>query len=242
MADAVSLMRYKRVSAAIFLVAIPIFGDTTTYNSRDIFLNSVGPSVTDDYSSPGYGYDISDAEMSAVFGQTQYRSTSFPNINLVSAERADPTAYCAGCNGSFDLIFTSTTLGNANGVYGAGFDIVINEAFLGADASAIVTFGDGRRRDYALPTISYGPYPFWGITSDTEIKEIDVVGPDGLPSPSNDEPTRQITFAIDNLTIAAAQDASALPEPSLGVLSGLCFITLTTCKLYRLRSRQAAPR
>jgi hypothetical protein len=235
-------MRYKRVSAAIFLVAIPIFGDTTTYNSRDIFLNSVGQSVTDDYSSPGYGYDISDAAMSAVLGQTQYRAISFPNINLVASELGDATAYCAGCNGSFDLIFTSTTLGNTNGVYGAGFDVVINDGYLGFNASAAVTFGDGTRRLYALPIGNYVPYAFWGITSDSEIREIDIVRTDGQPSPSNDEPTQQIVFAMDSLTIASAQKASALPEPSLGVLSGLCLIAAATFKLHWYRSREAARR
>jgi hypothetical protein len=232
-------MKYVRVAAAVFLVTIPIFGDTTTYNSRDIFLNSVGQSITDDYSSPGYGFGLTDAEMSAVFGQTQYRTTSFPEeVNLVTEERGDPTAYCAGCNGSFDLIFTNTTLGNSSGVYAAGFDIVFNDGSRGAYASAVVTFGDGNIRDYALPSGGYVLDEFWGITSDSEIQEIQIVGPDGNPSPA-DYLMPQIDLGIDNLTIASAQDAPAVPEPSFGILCGLCFIAVTTCKLYRVRFRYA---
>ena len=66
-----------------------------------------GSIVIDDYANPGYVFIQSDAIMSAVLGETDYRTTGFNNLNIVSGGR-----YCAGCNGSFELSFATTSAGS----------------------------------------------------------------------------------------------------------------------------------
>ena len=114
------------------VVAAPAQAAPTFYNSRATFLSQLGASVTDDYSNPGYVFNQNNAVMSAVLGETDYFSTGFPNVNIVSG-----ATYCAGCNGSFRLDFTSTTVGGANGVFGAGVDILLNAGYF-----ASIIYGD----------------------------------------------------------------------------------------------------
>jgi hypothetical protein len=186
--------------------------DTMTFSSSSSFLAQLGAHITDDYSAPGYVNNgtgntsvLTDAQMSVVIGETTYHSTGFPDFNLVSAAGTSSATYCTGCNGSFQLGFTSTTVGDSNGVFGVGFDVV----FVSPMEYAFVTFGDSSTANYLLT------FPgFFGITSTLEIKSIDVGLINGGTTTSN--------FAeIDNLTIGAP----AVPEPAgwllLATVSGL---------------------
>lgn len=144
--------------------------------------------------------------MSAVLGETNYQSTGFNNNNLVFSQ-----FYCAGCNGSFKLDFTSTSLSTTSGVFGVALDILGN-SFL--PYTAFITFGDNTTSNIALAGVS-----FFGITSQSSIKTIDF----GLP---NGGTTTQGSFVIDNLTIA--NSATNVPESTtiLGSLTALGFGTL----------------
>jgi hypothetical protein len=134
--------------------------------------------------------------MSAVLGETDYRSTGFANLNLVPGGY-----YCAGCNGSFELSFGTTSVTSGNGVFGVGFNF-FNQGSPSYDAR--VTFGDGATQLYALGFASFPiSTSFWGITSDRQIASISF-GPGGGSS-------RQGSFGIDNLTIGGA---GVIPEPA----------------------------
>jgi hypothetical protein len=162
--------------------------------------------VLDTYSDPGYttgdsynGPDadiFTDSAMSAVLGETDYTATGFGNTNIVLNQSLD-AMYCAGCNGSFLLTFTSTSVGSASGVYGVSFDERNN---LDMPYVATVTFGDLSTADYALPIVG-----FFGITSDELIRSIHI----GL---ANGGTTMDGDFKLDDLRIAAHPDATAVPE------------------------------
>ena len=154
-----------------------------------------------------------DAHMSGVLGETDYIATGNPNLNIVENQATDAN-YCAGCNGSFELMFTSTSVGSASGVFGVGLNFgnftpaVLYHAF--------VTFGDGTTADFALP-FSGDLTAFWGITSDLAINTIDF----GL---ANGGAANTEAFVIDNLRISAAP--TAVPEPTSIVLLGSGVATL----------------
>ncbi|PHJ59066.1 hypothetical protein VF14_13410 [Nostoc linckia z18] len=186
--------------------AYTLFSDQTTFqNQLDTF-------IVDDYESSGYlqgnilnelDLDIhTNASMSSVFNETQYKSTTgfegfgFPpgsGYNLI-VERDSGHRYCTGCNGSFLLDFTQTSVGNALGVFGAGFDILVS-----TDYFAHVTFGDNTEQDFSLAGKS-----FFGITSDTNIKSFNI----GL---AGGQPTIEGYIEIDNLTIGS----KSVPEPDM---------------------------
>lgn len=151
---------------------------------------------------------MSDAVMTAVLNQTRFHTTRFADHNIVFANGGGGNVYCAGCNGSFLLTFTQTSVGNANGVFGAGVDIDSNagDTFY----VATVTFGDNSSVDFALPQggSQASPIGFWGITSTLEIKSIHF-------GTANGGATGGGLFDIDNLTIG-----SQVPEPgSLALMS-----------------------
>ena len=105
----------------------------TFYTDRASFLAAVGPSITDDYSAYGVAPGVAplqftDAEMSAVLGETAYEAISFPDLNLVGDVyvHGDGTNYCAGCTGNFRLSFANTSLTVGHGVFGVGVDIVLH--------------------------------------------------------------------------------------------------------------------
>lgn len=196
---------------------------TITYDSQAAFDLAIGASVLDTYSAAAYAagdvnnsatLDIhSDANMSAVLGETDYSTTSRSNFNMIATQPAN--RYCNGCNGTFRLTFTSTSVGSADGVYGVGFNFGNRGT---PQYYATVTFGDGSVVDYALPiepdfiTLS----AFFGITSDLLIKSIHF----GLPGGGT---TNEGLFAIDNLEIGGPSSPTAVPEPGslLLLASGL---------------------
>ena len=145
---------------------------------RDAFYARLGSVVIDDYEDPSYVSPMTDAEMSAVLGEVSYSvvsgDPSFPShyVNESNAN-AYTNAWCNGCNLDTILDFTGTSVGTISGVRNVGFEIVINGnvAF-----DAVVSFGDGSSRTYALPVLSDvgdgTPYLFWGIRSSLHITQI----------------------------------------------------------------------
>lgn len=188
---------------AVQLVSQPAHAATVTYTDRVSFEATLGASVTDDYSDPGYVFIQSNTDMSAVLGETDYESTGFDDLNIVT----NAVRYCAGCNGSFKLSFQTTSVGTATGVFGVGFDFLNNaQVFL---YNAYVEFGDGSFTNFALPQTDRN-LKFFGITSDLLITSIHL----GL---ANGATTRFGNFQLDNLTVGA----QAVPEPATGLLLGL---------------------
>jgi hypothetical protein len=175
-----------------------------TFSSSSSLIAQLGAYITDDYSNLGYATAagvakgdtaiLTDAQMTAVLGETTYTATGFPDFNLVSPAGTSTATYCTGCNASFELGFTSTSVGSSNGVFGVGFDVVI----VSPNEYAFVTFGDGSTANYLLASQSY-----FGITSTLGIRTIDVGLKNGGTTTSN--------FAeIDNLTIGGPP----VPEPA----------------------------
>ncbi len=180
------------------LSAVPAQAAPTFYNSRATFLSQLGTSVTDDYSNPAYVFIQSNAVMSAVLGETDYVTTGFANQNIVQSNQT----YCAGCNGSFRLDFTSTSVGSANGVFGAGVDIDFPTAYF-----ALITYGDN-----STSNIDLAGFPtFFGVTAPEDVKSIHF----GL---SNGGTTQAGGIAIDNLTIGGR--GNPVPEPATLALLG----------------------
>jgi hypothetical protein len=181
------------VGVAVVLAAVaPVSAASTLFTSRSVFQATLGRSVTDTYQSElGYGAELSvytDAQMSAILGETRYRSTGFQNTNVVFQMDGDGR-YCAGCNGSFTLDFADTSFSVGGGVFGVGFDIERNDA---PTFDALVRFANGTSQLYTLDG------SFFGLTSTLGIASIDF-GPDGLVS-------RNGSFAIDDLVIGNAAD------------------------------------
>jgi hypothetical protein len=181
--------------------------DTMTFSSSSSLTAQLGATIFDDYSNPGYvkagggaigdTVILTDAQMTGVLGETTYTATGFLDFNEVSPAGTSLATYCSGCNGSFELGFTQTSVGSSNGVFGVGFDVVIASP----NEYAFVTYGDGSTttiRNYLLTTGTY-----FGITSTLGIKTIDVGLIDGGTTTSN--------FAeIKNLTIGGPP----VPEPA----------------------------
>ena len=116
--------------------------------------------------------------------------------------------YCAGCNGSFLLDFSETSLTQGNGVSAIGFDFFKSSAYF-----ATVSYGNGAVDNFRL-ALGDG---FWGITSDQQIKSIHF----GL---INGQSTTSGYLEIDNLTIG--QVAASVPEPGNLALLGIGLLGL----------------
>ncbi|MCC5649265.1 PEP-CTERM sorting domain-containing protein [Nostoc sp. XA013] len=214
----------KKVSCAIFgssFIAIGIVMGSqqaqasTLFSNRTTFQNDLSTFIVDDYQNPGYltgnisnssNLDIyTNAALNSVVGQTKYKTTTpfggENGYNLITGDPLGNRAYCAGCNGSFLLDFTQTTVGNTLGVFGAGFDILSGTQYF-----AKVTFGDNSMQDFSLAGQN-----FWGITSEKSIKTVHV-GLQGGGSTTNG------SILIDNLTIGGIK---SVPEPTsvIGLLA-----------------------
>lgn len=204
----------KSIPSALFAMAITTLAmgsaeaGTTIYTDRPSFEASLGASVIDDYSNPGYTFLQSNTVMSNVLGETDYASTGWlpSEINIVSQSQF---YYCGGCNGSFILSFTATSVGTPDGVFGVGFEFYNGLGSPEPLYDAFVTFGDGSQQNIPLPlAILFFPFDtFFGITSDLSIKSIAI----GLP---NGQATNLGSFGIDNLTIGKPVPG---PFPLLGV-------------------------
>jgi len=212
----------KKLSLTTFGVSVIALGiamggqqaqASTLFNSRTTFQNSLDTFITDDYENPNYLQgdivnstiiDIhTNTSINNVFGQTKYQTTTpfgANGYNIIYSPQPGNYAYCAGCNGSFLLDFTQTTLGNSLGVFGAAFDILFDTQYF-----AHVMFGDGSTQDFSL-----AGQTFWGITSEKSIKGIHV----GLAGGGS---TISGSIVIDNLTIGA----KSVPEPAslIGLLA-----------------------
>ena len=148
--------------------------------------------------------------MSAVVGETQYTTTGHPNNNIVFDVLGNQL-YCAGCNGSFRLDFSSTSVSGAGGVFGVGF-YYFNSQFL--PYHAFVTFVDNTTVDFALNQTTFGPnLDFFGITADELIKTIHL----GLAAGGA---TQGGNFEQDNLTLIG-NIRQTVPEPTTLALMGL---------------------
>lgn len=154
----------------------------TYYNNQVTFQAGLTQSVTDTYAN-GYMFIQNNAVMSAVLGETDYESTGHQNLNIVSGGY-----YCAGCNGSFRLIFTSTSVGSPQGVDAVGFTIPVHDQ--GTPYFAFITFADGDQENIQLPVSG----SFWGVSAPQQITNIHV----GL---SMGGTTTGGSFGLDNLTI-----------------------------------------
>jgi hypothetical protein len=209
-------MRYFNALVLLALL-LPCTPAASIYNNSGTFFGAVGTTLTDGYGvADGYpaGFGSYDnATMSAFFGETLYQTTGHNNNNLIPSEY-----YCAGCNGSFLLDFTATSLGTANGVYGMGLDIRGNAAQL--PYYAFVTFGDNSTLDLALPDGA----SYFGITDALLIKSIHF----GL---SGGGTTTSGSFSIDNLTIASG--GAQIPEPASFILLGSALAGLALLRRHR---------
>ena len=177
------------------LLTTPVFANVI-YNSSGIFNATLDTSVVDDYENAAYSFIQNNAQMSSVLSETRYTTTGFGNLNIVS-DIGSNHYYCAGCNGSFLLDFTSTSVSGTNGVFGVGFNYI---NFGSPLFDAFVTYGNGSTEDIALARGGFAN-SFLGITSDLEIKSIHFGLVDGGA-------TQQGSFAIDNLTIGNSRAVS----------------------------------
>lgn len=210
-------LSFTTLGVSFIAIGIAIGGQqaqaSTLFNDRIKFENQLNNFIIDDYENPNYlkgdiasnsFIDIhTNASMNSVFGETKYKTTTpfgVNGYNIIYSPLSGNHAYCAGCNGSFLLDFTQTTVSNALGVFGAGFDILFSTEYF-----AYVTFGDDSTKNFSL-----GYQTFWGITSEKSIKTVHV----GL---KNGGSTINGSIVIDNLTIGA----KSVPEPAsvIGLLA-----------------------
>ncbi|RYZ84046.1 MAG: hypothetical protein EOO68_32140, partial [Moraxellaceae bacterium] len=120
---------FTSLMLGLSLTASTAFASVIT-NSRATFTTGLSSYLIDDYEDPGYRHGdridttsldaFSDTAMTRVVGETSYKTTGFNNLNLMVGTTNHH--YCAGCNGSFLLDFSTTSLTQNNGVSAIGFD------------------------------------------------------------------------------------------------------------------------
>lgn len=210
-----------RLKKTILVLAGALMAATTAHAGvfvdRGTFEASLGTMVVDDYENGAYVFVQSDADMSSVLGETQYTSTGHVNNNIVW-DSAGNHLYCAGCNGSFLLDFSSTSVSTGSGVFGVGFEYFNN----GDQYTAFVTYGDGSQANIGIPGgTGASDMVFIGLTSDLLISSIHLGLLDGGTSVGG-------SFALDNLTIGSRGDAPVPAPAALGFLGlGLAGLGLT---------------
>lgn len=203
--------------------AFTLFGDRTTFQSQlDTF-------IVDDYENPGYRKgDYSDGpivdrhsefSMNSVLGETRYKSTGW-STHIIYSPSGSTRGYCAGCNGSFLLDFSQTSVSNKLGVFGAAFNLLV-----GTNYFANVVFGDNSQQDFSLAPVGRG---FWGITSDKQIKSMHL----GLKGGGT---TRDGYITIDNLTVGS--NSKSIPEPA-STLGLLILGALGAASVYKRKKTQ----
>jgi MYXO-CTERM domain-containing protein len=170
----------------------------TYYNNLPAFQADITNTVTDTYSNAGYVFSQSNVVMSGVLGETDYVTTGHNNNNLVFNAPADPR-YCAGCNGSFELQFQTTSVGDASGVHGVGVFIEAHD--MGTPYFAFITFADGTTANIALPGVGN----FWGVAAPERIERIHF----GL---SMGGITQGGSFAIDDLIIGSGAIGACMSD------------------------------
>lgn len=196
----VSMVVVTLLISLSFLTVNQVYALNTTYNNEASFLAELGTYVTDEYLVADYGSGfqiISNSAMSSVLGETKYTTTGFANWNILQGNET----YCAGCNGSFNLDFTSTSVGNSNGVYGAGLTVNNQTSYY-----AFITYGNDVTQNVLLGA------GYWGFTSDDLIKNIHI----GL---MNGGTTTSGAIVLDDLTVGS--NGTAVPEPATMLLLGL---------------------
>ncbi len=172
------------IGAAVMFAAGTAEAATPTYYADlATFQGDITTSVTDDYSNAGYMFIQNNAVMSGVVGETDYMSTGFNDLNIVSNEQ-----YCAGCNGSFELSFLTTSVGTAAGVVGVGMNIPGHSQ--ATPYFAFITFADGTTEDIQMPAQG----SFWGVAAPERIERIHF----GL---SMGATTTSGSFSIDDLIV-----------------------------------------
>jgi hypothetical protein len=202
---------------AIALVCCPsvLQAETTVYTIRAQFESKLTASLIDDYENPAYLTLVDDAYMSSVLNETKYTATGWGSHTIIMFGPGNQ-GYCAGCNGSYRLDFTSTSLSGSNGVDAFGFDYFnVHSQY---PYTAFVTFGDSSTQNYPLPYASYLPAlsAFFGLISDREIATVHLGFADG-------ETAREGGFGHDNLTIGR------IPEPS-AILLAAGLVLVIACR------------
>lgn len=204
-------MNKQIVSLVLLLLSSTVLPAPTYYSTLSNFLSGTGATLTDDFSNAGYGYSnstpnvLTDAEMSAVLGQTAFQAITLPNKNTVGLLSFDRSSYCVGCNGDFKLDFTSTAYTEDGGVYGVGLDFLLvksSEDEAQKDVRIQITYGNGDREQTTVSPIGYdyqtGTYSetsqFWGVTDTRQIESIKIGD-------------IQHVIIIDNLIIADSSGA-----------------------------------
>jgi hypothetical protein len=232
-------MNFLKKKITIILTAVVLFiqlgplNAAIIYSDRSDFESQLNSIITDDFENalynPGGGSFnvLNNNDMSLVLNETQYQSTGFDNNNIVYGSPINQR-YCGGCNGSFLLGFSSTSLSSNNGVYGVGFNF---SNFGGPLYNASVTFSDDSVLDISLPE-AFSPEDillgFLGITSDLSIKSIHF----GLV---NGGFTQDGSLSIDNLTIG--NNTIMAPEPSAILLVALGIFGLVFSRRVKLASK-----
>lgn len=196
----------KSVLLAAAFVSTSAFA-STLFNNSAAFNATLGSTVVDTYESSGYAFFQNDAQMSSVLGETKYHSTGFNNLNLVPTSGSGHY-YCAGCNGTFKLDFTSTSVSGVGGVFGVGFNFFNYTP----SYNAYVTYGNGSTEEIVLGNANFPASSFWGVTSNLLVSSIHFSLPGGGTTTSG-------SFGIDNLTIGNA--AHSVPETGSFALFGL---------------------
>lgn len=208
----------------------------TVYTDRAAFEATLDTPEIDGYEAVGYksgdSADLPDSDrftnagMNGVVGETTYTpqrllpppagtfDNNFVLHNTSTLYGVDNSYYQGGDNIILD--FTTTSVGDANGVYGVGFDHGFS--FLQTDLSvvdrfgeALVTFGDGTTVTVPIQIAGANEVQFFGVTSEAGIESIQVgllVMPPNLPF---------MRMSLDNLTIGAEDQTE--PPATIGDIS-----------------------